>query len=462
MPPQLASLLTWGFIIWLFRRDLRQTPKVTSALWLPLIWMVIICSRAASELLSLMGLPVPGGASLEGGSPVDALISFGLIIAGGYVLGQRRVSVAEVIRNNGWLVVFLVYSFISIAWSDFSFVAFKRWIKILGHPIMVLIILTEPDPVEALKRLMKRCAYIIVPISILFIKYYPQWGRSFSEWTGAAENNGIAPGKNMLGADCFILGSFFVWNFLNVWKTSKSKARRNELLLNGGFLYMIGWLLYMAHSSTSYASLGICILVMTFVSLRIVNKQYIGTYILSIVAVLAVAEFSFGISDYVIAGLGRDTTLTGRTELWHILWNFDVNPIIGTGFESFWLGERFKKIGEMYWWQANEAHNGYLEMYLNLGGVGVLLVVGWIFGTFWKIKTELLRNPELGKLRLGFLIAIVIYNWTEAAYKSLHPVYFLLFIIAVDYPITQVAPEPRAVEVDEVEPETEPELVSGG
>ena len=53
---------------------------------------------------------------------------------------------------------------------------------------MALIVLTEPDPEEALTRLMKRCAYVVVPVSILFIKYYPQLGRAFDPWTGTNEH----------------------------------------------------------------------------------------------------------------------------------------------------------------------------------------------------------------------------------------------------------------------------------
>jgi exopolysaccharide production protein ExoQ len=77
----------------------------------------------------------------------------------------------EIVRNNQWLAIFFVYCFLAIFWSDFPFVAFKRWMKVLGHPIMALIVLTKPDPGEALTRLMKRCAYVIVPVSLLFIKY---------------------------------------------------------------------------------------------------------------------------------------------------------------------------------------------------------------------------------------------------------------------------------------------------
>ena len=227
--------------VFLFRRDIRERPNVTGALWLPLIWLVLGCSRALSEWLNIFGLPVSGGASVEEGSPLDAWFFFALIVAGFCVLTKRQVRLSEIVRNNSWLIVFLVYCFISIAWSDFPFVAFKRWIKILGHPIMALIVLTEPDPEEALTRLMKRCAYVVVPVSILFIKYYPQLGRAFEPWGGC--NEPASPtDKNMLGADCLILGFFFFWHLLQTWQTERSTWRRNELRLIAGFLIGIWWL----------------------------------------------------------------------------------------------------------------------------------------------------------------------------------------------------------------------------
>ena len=171
LSPTLASCLTVGCIIFLFRRDVRQKPDITAALWLPLTWLVLGCSRPFSEWLNIFGLPVTGGVSVEEGSPLDASFCFALIVAGSCILIKRQVRLSEIISNNGWLIVFLLYCFISLTWSDFPFIAFKRWLKILGHPIMALIVLTEPDPEEALTRLMKRCAYIVVPVSILWIKY---------------------------------------------------------------------------------------------------------------------------------------------------------------------------------------------------------------------------------------------------------------------------------------------------
>src|SRR5437667_9132213 len=273
MPPPVATLLTLGFIIFLFRRDIRERPDVSGALWLPLLWLILGCSRSVSAWLNIFGLPVSGAASVEEGSPLDACFYFVLIIAGFCVLAKRQVRLSEVVSNNGWLIVFLLYCFISIAWSDFPFIALKRWIKILGHPIMALIVLTEPDSKEALIRLMKRCAYVVVPVSILFIKYYPELGRGFSPW-GGAMNTGINTDKNMLGADLLILGYFFFWYLLQTWQREGSTWRRNELWLIAGFLIGIYWLFSQAQSATSVTCLVVGILIVVFVGSRRINKNF--------------------------------------------------------------------------------------------------------------------------------------------------------------------------------------------
>ena len=434
LPPTIALLLTVGFIIFLFRRDFREQSNVTSALWLPLIWMFITFTRALSEWLYILFGVHLGAVSLEEGSPLDATFYLTLIVAGMYVLNKRHVQLSKIVQNNGWLMVFLLYCLISILWSDFPFVAFKRWIKVLGHPVMVLLILTEPDPEEALIRLMKRCAYVFVLGSILFIKYYPDWGRSFDIWVGTPSNNGLAGDKNALGHDSLILGYFFFWQSLNTWRTEPSIGRRKELLLDFSFLVMIGWLMLQAHSSTSMVSLVVGSLTMGVIGLRRVNRRLVGTYLIAGVLVWIVAEMTFGISGLVIHFLGKDPTLTTRTLLWQELLRAETNPILGTGFESFWLGDRLKALWERHWWQPNEAHNGYLETYLNLGLVGLFLLIGLIVATFWKIRGELLTNLRFGRFRLGLLLAIVLYNWTEASFKTTSAMWFAFYIIAMDYP----------------------------
>ena len=177
MPPVLAALLTAVFVFFLFARDARHAKEGQSwALWIPVLWMAITGSRFVSQWID------PGHAGVtEGteGSPIDAIYFGTLIVVGIGVLVRRRVALGELVRKNGWLVAFLVYSLASVLWSDFPSIASKRWIKTLGHPVMALIILTEPDPVNAFRTVMKRCAYLLLPLSVLLIKYFPEYGRGF-------------------------------------------------------------------------------------------------------------------------------------------------------------------------------------------------------------------------------------------------------------------------------------------
>jgi hypothetical protein len=69
-----------------------------------------------------------------------------------------------------------------------------------------------------------------------------------------ATNNGIAEAKNMLGADCMILGFFFFWHLLQIWKTERSTRRRKELRLIAGFLIGMWWLFSQVYSATSHLS----------------------------------------------------------------------------------------------------------------------------------------------------------------------------------------------------------------
>jgi O-antigen ligase len=148
-----------------------------------------------------------------------------------------------------------------------------------------------------------------------------------------------------------------------------------------------------------------------------------------------------GVFVFIVESLGRDPTLTGRTELWATLLEMSAHPWLGAGFESFFLGDRLELLWEKYWWQPNQAHNGYIEIYLTLGRVGLILM-GVLMWTGYRNAVQVFReDPMAGSLRLTFLIIALVYNVTEAAFKVVHPIW-IVFLLAASR--TVVAGESRA------------------
>jgi len=124
MPPLVATVVFTVLIIGLLWLDSDRASRTSPALWLPVAWMFIGASRMASQWLGIEPLDAIEN-TLEG-SPFDRVILTGLLVAGLIVLVMRAGRVGAVIRENKLLVAFFCYCTVSLLWSDFPFVAFKR------------------------------------------------------------------------------------------------------------------------------------------------------------------------------------------------------------------------------------------------------------------------------------------------------------------------------------------------
>jgi len=111
-----------------------------------------------------------------------------------------------------------------------------------------------------------------------------------------------------------------------------------------------------------------------------------------------------------------------------------VDPLFGTGYNSFWLGSAVERYDNI-----TQAHNGYLETYLNGGIIGLCLLTAMIVFTGSKLKKELLQGSSLGLLLFCFLFIAVFYNLTEAMFNRLSLVWFVLLIAALNYPSRKTA-----------------------
>jgi O-antigen ligase len=309
-----------------------------------------------------------------------------------------------------------------------------------------LVVLTELNPQRAFVALMKRCAFVFVPFSILFIKYYPQWGRGFDGWSGLPSNTGVTTNKNILGCGCFIFGFFFVWHILQHWSQRREEAARREVIVSGVLLLATLWLMYLAHSSTALGTFVMAVGMLLFSGLRFVTSRNIGKIVITGALTFFVANSALGLVDQAIALLGRDPTLTDRTKIWREVLKFDINPVLGTGFEDFWNEPRRAVMRQIFFWEPNQAHNGYLETYLCLGLIGLAFMFFLLLTAFFRSARRLEINRPLAQYGLGFIAGYAVYNWTEAAFKALHPMWFVFFLVLMEFPpmagVAEVSGEP--------------------
>ena len=441
MPPAIATVVFALGILGLFLLDRDRTPRVSPALWIPVAWVFLAGSRMVSEWLEPARAMQSADQYLEG-SPLDRLVLTGLLAAGLAVLVARGPRAGTLLRANGPILFFFLYCVLSALWSDYPDVAFKRWTKALGNFVMVLVVLTDPDPRAALKRVLARSGFLLIPLSVLLIKYYPDLGRGYSPWTWTPYFTGVSTGKNGLGSVCLVFGLGTLWRFLEAFAGAERASRTRPLIAHGAVLAMVLWLFWRADSATSLACFLIGGGLLTLASLpRFAARPTAAHILVGLLVFLSVLGFFFNLDSGVAEVLGRDTTLTGRTSLWAELLRSDVDRLFGAGFESFWLGERVEQFWRKYWWHPNQAHNGYLEIFLNLGWIGVaLLGVVMVWG-YRNVVGSFRLDSETARLRLAYFAAGAVYNLTEAAFKGINVVW-IAFLVAVT-----VVPEPSRREV---------------
>lgn len=132
--------------------------------------------------------------------------------------------------------------------------------------------------------------------------------------------------------------------------------------------------------------------------------------------------------------LGRDATLTGRTAIWaQVLHAVGLRPWLGYGYDAFWRGLRGPslQVSASVHFIVVHAHNGFLEILLELGIAGlVLFLLSWLQA--WRQLWEVWKRGEIGRLAwpLALLVLIVIYDLDENTLLIHNGLFWPLYVTA--------------------------------
>jgi O-antigen ligase len=188
-----------------------------------------------------------------------------------------------------------------------------------------------------------------------------------------------------------------------------------------------------ARSATSLVVVGAIVgLIPIFRSLRLRSTP--AAAVLTVFILLAAVLITLVIANLepVFAALGRDATLTGRTDIWAaVLLSIAERPFLGYGYSAFWAGwngPALAVVGSVGW-ETPHSHNGLLDLWLDLGAVGLLtFLVG--LGLAAKAGVRIARHTSTaaGLWPLSYLTFLMIMNLAEASLLRQHSLFWILYV----------------------------------
>ena len=336
-------------------------------------------------------------------------------------LAPRRAQLWRLLCTDKWLMGFLLWCGLSILWSEFRFVSFKRYLQVIIALVIIATFLVHyqsPAPAFRILRRLIGSYLILCAIAIVLI---PAATETEGYWRG------LTSGKNALG-QISLIG-------LLLWANSLRNAPAARRPIIFGMMGLAGLLLLGSRSMTALLATVLIgtIALVEWLARRLGTIGMGGTFVIwGLVwglAVILVVYLEPGVVDDLFNLLGKDVTFTDRTSLWEVLideakqyWLF------GCGFDGFWVVEH-KTVLQMYAtdfvWLPIQAHNGYLDLWNEIGVVGLGLFIGLVLCYFRSVR----HYAQAYDGRWLFLGVLVI-NVMESTFFRLNSVAGMLFAFA--------------------------------
>jgi exopolysaccharide production protein ExoQ len=156
------------------------------------------------------------------------------------------------------------------------------------------------------------------------------------------------------------------------------------------------------------------------------------------VALLAAASLlGPGLQVGELAGaVGRDTTLTGRTEIWPVAVDaVRAEPVLGYGYGAFWDSAAAEAARLEIGFAAAHAHNGVLDVALETGALGLAalaLLVGSVVAAGLRDRRH--GRGDSALLRLGVVALLAATNAVESGLLDQHNPLTVLLLAAAALP----------------------------
>lgn len=399
------------------------------------IYLILYSGGPLSVILS-------DGANEGEESSGDVQTDYSLIVASffinylitGLLLIIRWKKVINVVRKNKLIPTLLAITILSAAWSVNPAKTINRCIAFIGTSLFGVYLASRYTMQEQLK-LLTYAFGIATILSFLFVFGMPKYGVMGGVHEG--KWRGIYGHKNSLGK---IMSPSVI-----VFLLAAIGAKKKQWVY--WLLFLLSLILLVRASSTTSLLNTIVVLFAAF-SFRVIRWR--DNWMMSgLLALFSVAGCFYTLlsvySEAFLTSLGKDATLTGRGDMWpfifEMVWE---KPLLGYGYSAFWAGP---DTPSFYIWQATgwtppHSHNGFLDIWVHLGLVG-LLIFTFDFLAITLPRTIMwvrLSKTSDGFWPLCYMLCIFVANIGESSLMNQNDLFWVLYIaVAFSVPVIQTS-----------------------
>jgi exopolysaccharide production protein ExoQ len=333
-----------------------------------------------------------------------------------------------------WLFVCLALALVSTAWSAkpaFTFIRSVQQAMIIAC-VAVTPMLAPARSADLMRTLFYCCAVCVV------LNWLIGTGGYNGDPASGSGYRGFMSSKNNLGQFAAIA------LLLAVYEITQRGSRRVPGLIIAALSY---GLLLRASSKTSTA---LVYLSPALAGLLLVLKKNARISAVTLLSILMVSCVIF--KSQLGESLFHDPTYTGRTSIWEFVGTeIDRRPLLGWGYLAFWLtGPDSPAMvdGASFGWvrAMPHAHNGYVDIVLQLGYVGFACLIMLISTTILAAERAAKRDPARSWLHLSIIIFIMFNNQLESSWWHGSDFLWLVFVmICADIGHHSILPKPASV-----------------
>ncbi|MBD2435783.1 O-antigen ligase [Nostoc sp. FACHB-110] len=348
---------------------------------------------------------------------LNFLISFVLLVL-------RWKKVVKILSQDRYITIIIGLCFLSLLWSAAPTSTLVRSVAILGNTLFGIYLATRYSFKQQLQILVWTCG-IAIFMSFLFAVALPRYGLESGIHAGAFR--GIYAHKNLLGRVMVFSSVVFLIN-----ATENSK---NRLLFSGGFLLSV-ILLILSKSSSSLVNFAVIFIM--FFMLRTLLLRY--DLLFPVLFLLTIVGQISGLllinnADSILSSLGKDSNLTGRTPLWNavldMIWQ---RPWLGYGYSGFWGGgyRESAYIELVTGWNPPHAHNGFLDICIDLGLLGLsIFLIGFLINFLKGLAWLRISRTAASFWPVMYMIYFWLTNQTESALLRQNEFYWLIYVTVI-------------------------------